>query len=45
MEVVVVLLSVVEKYGKNLSYVIGERFNMKITTKDDLVLARAILSL
>ena len=36
--------SVVEKYGKNLSYVIGERFNMKITTKDDLVLARAILS-
>lgn len=37
--------SVVEKYGKNLSYVIGERFNMKITTKDDLILARAILSL
>lgn len=37
--------SVVEKYGKNLSYLIGERFNIKITTKDDLVLAKAILSL
>lgn len=37
--------SVVEKYGKNLSYVIGERFNIKITTQDDLLLARAILSL
>ena len=37
--------SVVEKYGKNLSYVMGERFNIKITTQDDLVLARAILSL
>ena len=37
--------SVVEKYGKNLSYLIGERFNIKITTKDDIVLANAILSL
>ena len=37
--------SVVEKYGKNLSYVMGERFNIKITTQDDLVLAQAILSL
>lgn len=37
--------SVVEKNGKNLSYVMGERFNIKITTKEDLVLSRAILSL
>ena len=37
--------SVVEKYGKSLSYVIGERLNVKITTQEDLVLARAILSL
>ncbi len=37
--------SVVEKYGKSLSYAIGERLNIKITTADDLVLARAILSL
>ncbi len=37
--------SVVEKQGKNLSYVMGERFNIKITTQDDLILARAILSL
>ena len=37
--------SVVEKYGKNLSYVMGERFNIKLTTQEDLVLARAILSL
>ena len=36
--------SVVEKYGKNLSYVIGERLNIKITTQEDLVLARAVLS-
>ena len=34
--------SVVEKYGKNLSYTMGERLNIKITTPDDLVLARAI---
>jgi 2-C-methyl-D-erythritol 4-phosphate cytidylyltransferase len=37
--------SVVDKYGKNLSYLIGERFNIKITTQDDIVLANAILSL
>ena len=37
--------SVVHKYGKNLSDLIGERFNIKITTQDDLVLAKAILSL
>ena len=37
--------SVVLKNGKNLSYLIGERFNIKLTTKDDLVLADAILSL
>lgn len=36
--------SVVEKYGKSLSYVVGERLNIKITTQDDLLLARAILS-
>ncbi len=37
--------SVVEKYGKSLSYVIGERLNIKITTIDDLLLANAVLSL
>ena len=37
--------SVVLKNGKNLSYLIGERFNIKLTTKDDLILAGAILSL
>ena len=37
--------SVVLKNGKNLSYLIGERFNIKLTTHDDLVLANAILSL
>ena len=36
--------SVVEKYGKNLSYTMGERFNIKITTKDDLLIAKAIMS-
>lgn len=36
--------SVVERYGKSLSYVFGERLNMKITTQEDLVLARAVLS-
>lgn len=36
--------SVVEKDGKNLSYTMGERFNIKITTADDLVLAKAIMS-
>ncbi len=37
--------SVVEKYGKSLSYVMGERLNIKITTAEDLLLANAILSL
>lgn len=37
--------SVVEKHGKSLSYVIGERLNMKITTPDDLILAEAVLNL
>lgn len=37
--------SVLEKYGKSLSFVIGERLNIKITTQDDLLLARAVLSL
>ncbi len=37
--------SVVEKYGKSLSYVMGERLNIKITTIDDLLLANAIMSL
>lgn len=35
--------SVVEKYGKSLSYSMGERLNIKITTTDDLVLAEAIM--
>lgn len=37
--------SVVERYGKNLSYIMGERFNIKLTTRDDLLLAKAIISL
>lgn len=37
--------SVVEKYGKSLSYTMGERLNIKITTQDDLVLAKAIMSI
>ncbi len=37
--------SVVEKYGKNLSYLIGERFNIKITTRDDLIIAGAVMSM
>lgn len=37
--------SVLEKYGKSLSFVIGERLNIKITTQDDLLLARAVMSL
>lgn len=36
--------SVVEKYGKSLSYIMGERLNIKITTADDLLLAKAIIS-
>ena len=35
--------SVVEKYGKSLSYVMGERLNIKITTSEDLVLAEAVM--
>lgn len=35
--------SVLEKYGKSLSYVMGERLNIKITTPDDLVLAEAVM--
>ena len=34
--------SVVEKYGKDICYIEGERFNIKITTQDDMVLAKAI---
>ena len=37
--------SVVEKYGKNLSYLIGERLNIKITTQEDLVLAEAVMNI
>lgn len=37
--------SVVEKYGTPISYLEGERFNIKITTKDDMVLAKAIYDL
>ena len=37
--------SVVDKYGKSLSYTMGERLNIKITTQDDLVLAKAIMSI
>lgn len=37
--------SVVEKYGKNLSYTMGERFNIKITTADDLVIAKAVMGM
>ena len=36
--------SVVEKYGKSLSYTMGERLNIKITTQDDLVLANAVMN-
>lgn len=35
--------SVVESAQKNLSYIIGERSNIKITTQDDLELAEAVL--
>ena len=37
--------SVVSRYGKSLSYVIGERLNIKITTPEDLVMAKAIVAL
>lgn len=36
--------SVVSRYGKSLSYVMGERLNIKITTPDDLVMAKAIVA-
>lgn len=35
--------SVARKYGIPLSYIAGERFNIKLTTPEDLVLAEAIL--
>ena len=37
--------SVVSRYGKSLSYVMGERLNIKITTPEDLIMANAILAL
>lgn len=37
--------SVVRRYGIPLSYVAGERNNIKLTTKEDLVLADAILQI
>ena len=37
--------SVMEKNGTSLSYTIGERLNIKITTQEDLILARAIYSI
>lgn len=37
--------SVVERYGKSLSYIVGEKLNIKITTQEDLVLAEAILGI
>jgi 2-C-methyl-D-erythritol 4-phosphate cytidylyltransferase len=37
--------SVVQKYGKSLSYIMGERLNIKITTQEDLLLAGAVMSL
>ena len=37
--------SVVQKYGKSLSYTMGERLNIKITTQEDMILAEAVMSL
>ena len=37
--------SVVQKYDVSLSYTMGERLNIKITTQEDLLLARAVMSL
>ena len=37
--------SVVERYGKSLSYTLGERLNIKITTAEDMVLAQAVLNI
>ena len=36
--------SVAQEYKIPLSYIEGERFNIKITTPEDLVLAKALLS-
>ena len=36
--------SVAEKYGIPLSFAEGERYNLKITTPEDLILAQAVLS-
>ena len=36
--------SVAERYGIPLTFIEGERLNIKITTPEDLILARAILS-
>ena len=36
--------SVAEAAGVTVRYVEGERFNLKITTPDDLVLCRALIS-
>lgn len=37
--------SVVENYGKSLSYTMGERLNIKITTSEDMILAEAVLNI
>lgn len=37
--------SVAEKYGIPLTFIEGERYNIKITTPEDLVLAKAILGM
>lgn len=36
--------SVVEKSGRMVSYIIGDRLNFKITTPEDLILAQAVLA-
>lgn len=36
--------SVVKAYGVDVKYIPGKKFNLKITTPDDLLLARALLS-
>lgn len=36
--------SVVERLGKMVSYIIGDRLNFKITTPEDFILAEAVLS-
>ena len=37
--------SVVERSGVPLSFISGERLNIKITTKEDLLLAESILNI